>query len=60
MAKDIRVKRVTDLVELRALLNRIVADDPNFKVFADRMADAGPGPRYVVVWQKGDIDEPDS
>ena len=60
MAKDIRVKYVTSRTDLKDLLNRIVVDDPGFRVFADRMADAGPGPRYVVIWEKGDVDEADS
>lgn len=60
MARDIRVKRVTTVQDLRDLLNRIAVDDPGFQVFADRMADAAAGPRYVVVWEKGDVVEPDS
>ena len=60
MARDIRVKRVTSRIELKDLLNRISVDDSGFRVIVDRMADATAGVRYVVIWEKGDVDEPNS
>ena len=60
MAKDIRVKYATSRAELKDLLNRIVVDDSTFRVFADRMADATNGVRYVVIWEKGDVEESNS
>ena len=60
MARDIRVKRVTSRVDLKALLNRIADDDAAPRILVDRMADSPAGVRYVVIWEKGNIEESDS
>ena len=60
MARDIRVKYATSRTDLKDLLNRIAVDDANFRVVVDRMADSGPGVRYVVIWEKGDVEESNS
>jgi hypothetical protein len=60
MAKDIRVKFATSRTDLKDLLNRIAPDDPRFRVVVDRMADATAGVRYVVIWEKGDVEEANS
>ena len=60
MAKDIRVKYATSRTDLKDLLNRIVVDDSTFRVCVDRMADSSAGVRYVVIWEKGDVEESNS
>lgn len=60
MARDIRVKYATSRVDLKDLLNRIADDDSAPRVLVDRMADVSAGVRYVVIWEKGNIEEPNS
>ena len=60
MPRDIRVKYATSRTDLKDLLNRIADDDAASRVLVDRMADATAGVRYVVIWEKGDVDEPNS
>lgn len=60
MARDIRVKFATSRVDLKDLLNRIADDDSRPTVLVDRMADSAAGVRYVVIWEKGDIEEANS
>lgn len=60
MVRDIRVKYATSRVDLKGLLNRIADDDSSPRVLVDRMADTPAGVRYVVIWEKGNIEEPNS